>query len=267
MLLALALAGCDDWGQRFVAAPGVLPYWQVSSLWQLSPAPAGCASVNPWVSKSGKTGLGLTVELRGRDPACAPAIVEASLAVAGQRISAVPSTPGDPAPWYLPFLFDNDRLWRAGVQDARVTLLVRTEGKHTAPVSIPLRQLGVQPHNGVIELYEREAGCARVDAQLLDLGEPIVLALDLSAARPGCRVRFAGVSAKGTGDPGRLGLAPATDVWSPLPVRWVFSFHPARPLSFKDGWGGGIQLQTEDGKLHTIHLGVGPQFRLGIGGS
>jgi hypothetical protein len=269
-LLALVVAGCaaHAGSVRRSAAPTSLPYWQVSSIWRASPVgrSAGCSSLDAWVSKSGKTGLGLTVELR-KSGACSAEILEATLTVAGQPVSAVtasPSTTGDREHRYLPFLFDNDRAWRSGVQDARVTLLVRAEGTRST-VTIPLRQFALQPHSGVLTQHETEAGCARVDAEVLDFQGSIVLRLDVSAARPGCRVRFAGVSGGRTGDPGPLELGPATDVWYSLPTRWVLSFRPAHGLTFKDCCGATIHLSTEDGKIHAVPLGISREFELGSG--
>ncbi|HXU80660.1 MAG TPA: hypothetical protein VN914_04645 [Polyangia bacterium] len=259
-LLAL-LVGCDTRQWRPTLPPAHLAYWRVA---QPAARSVGCASVDAWVSKSGKAGLGLTVELRPREPACSPRLGGATLVVAGQRVSTVPVRTGAEH-HYLPFLFDNDRAWRAGVRDAHVELLLDTGGP-AITATIALHQLGLQPHDGVVGQEETQAGCARVDAEVLDLREGrVVLRLHLQSAQAGCRVRFAGISSERTARTGRLDVAPPTDRWYSLPTRWVLSFALEQAVSAKQPWGKEVLVATSDGKTHPVAVGVSRPFYFRLG--
>jgi hypothetical protein len=110
VVVALALAACGGnlrayprW--RFVDGPAA----QVD---------AGCALGRAFVRMSGKTGVGLTVELRSRGD-CLVRFARAELVLDGQRAPA--TLPAEVAlrgrslvyVW-LPFEFDNNRAWNEG---------------------------------------------------------------------------------------------------------------------------------------------------------
>lgn len=79
---------------------------------------AECAEADAWVSKSGKEGLGVTLELRGRSSKpCVVPITSARLRVGGAEYVAkqLPEPPtlrlGQHVHAYLAFAFDGDRAW------------------------------------------------------------------------------------------------------------------------------------------------------------
>jgi len=84
---------------------------------------ADCAEADAWVSKSGKEGLGVTLELRGRSSKpCAVTIASARLRVEGAEYAAkqLPDPPmlrlGQHVHAYLAFSFDGDRAWNEGAE-------------------------------------------------------------------------------------------------------------------------------------------------------
>jgi len=249
----LALIGCQTHEQPPALPPAHLPYWRVA---QPASRAVGCASLDAWVSKSGKSGLGLTVQLRPREQGCAAELSAATLIVAGQRISATAIGTGEYR--YLPFLFDNDVAWRAGVRDATVELVLHTGGP-AATTTVALQQVGLQPHHGVLEFHQTRAGCARVDGELLDLNRgAVVLRLGFEAVEPGCRVRFAGMT-PGAGRSAPA-LAPAGDVWYALPARWVLGFGPGEFVAPKSWWDRELLVATPDGQTHPIGVTVTVPF-------
>lgn len=102
---------------------------------------ADCAEVDAWVSKSGKEGVGVSLELRGRSTVpCVVTITAARLRVGGEEHVAqlLPPPPtlrlGQRVHAYLAFPFDGDRAWNAGVDGA----LTVSASQRT--VTFPLRQ-------------------------------------------------------------------------------------------------------------------------------
>lgn len=104
----------------------------------------GCGRARAWVSKSGKTGVGLTMVLENPDEAatCAVAIPSAALEVAGRRIDAsvvdvnppvgpaavVALEPCRQAFVYFAFELDNEASWNRGERDARFRVAISTNG-------------------------------------------------------------------------------------------------------------------------------------------
>ncbi|MBI2389096.1 MAG: hypothetical protein HYV09_05720 [Deltaproteobacteria bacterium] len=102
---------------------------------------ADCAEVDAWVSKSGKEGVGVTLELRGRSTApCVVTIASAKLRVGADEVAAkaLPEPPtlrlGQRVHAYLAFSFDGDRAWNAGLEGALIL------GAPQTTVTFPLRQ-------------------------------------------------------------------------------------------------------------------------------
>jgi hypothetical protein len=114
----------------------------------------GCATVEAWVSKSAKTGLGLTLgaRARGREPACTVAVEDATLYLSsGQEVrpgAALPRelTIGDGSQAegggsiYLPFAFDNNHAWNTGVRSATLRVTLRGQGEARVTWDVPLAQ-------------------------------------------------------------------------------------------------------------------------------
>ena len=138
--LALAALAC--------AATEPPRYARQYPLWQLEPPAAlpvalACARGRAWVVKSGKSGVGLTVELMGAATGpCRVVLRGARLELTGGRAirSAAPQPPA--AAWtlapcqvqrfYLPFLFDNNAAWNHGARSGRF-LLDLVVGRVPAP--------------------------------------------------------------------------------------------------------------------------------------
>jgi len=112
----------------------------------------GCANVDAWVSKSGKEGFGVTVDVRSAEEGC-PCHVELAAAAFRDAGGAVTNAPL-PAPLdagsarvhaYLPFAFDNQAVWNASLANPayrRGTLVLGIKVGPGQPetVTIPLRQ-------------------------------------------------------------------------------------------------------------------------------
>ncbi len=105
--------------------PRNYPTWELTSG---QAKVAGCADAMAWVSKSGKSGVGLTVEIRTRGP-CRVRISRAAMILADgsevegrvQEPSAKTPSPADRFV-YVAFLFDNNRAWNQGIRSGRFDL-------------------------------------------------------------------------------------------------------------------------------------------------
>src|SRR5688572_16844210 len=98
--------------------PRNYPVWQVESGGSWS---YGCVAAEAWVSKSGKEGMGLTLKLTPTGASgCYVSIGGGGFTVAGREVTAggcpldVKVPPGGPSHLYLPFFFDNQKLWNEG---------------------------------------------------------------------------------------------------------------------------------------------------------
>ena len=134
-----------------VSYPRNYPEWRLTSLLRLD---QGSLRVRGWFSKSGKEGVGLTLRLRscgeamvGRDSAARPperggaapiprvAVTRASLEVAGAGSFAaelplpVELAPGATRDLYLPFAFDNERLWNDGRRSGQLLVELVIDGR------------------------------------------------------------------------------------------------------------------------------------------
>jgi hypothetical protein len=124
------------------------PAWELTGK---GPWPVGCATVDAWVSKSGKQGVGLTLELRAATAgSCEVRVQRTSIEIAGRTIEAsqLPDAvrvDTRPRQLYLPFAFDNEASWNrkelaavltvdlsAGGQAARLQrdMIHRWDGPH-----------------------------------------------------------------------------------------------------------------------------------------
>lgn len=86
-----------------------------------------------WVSKSGKEGLGLSITAPTEFKVTSATLTTADGTVSGGLTHAT----GPDA--YIPFAFDNDRLWKRGEDLASVKLELQTPGG-SIPVELPLVQ-------------------------------------------------------------------------------------------------------------------------------
>jgi hypothetical protein len=111
---------------RFVA-------WQVQGSTELR---AGCARLQIWTSKSGKTGAGFSIALAEPAPvdeSCKVTIERAELSIAARTVeAALPPTKLRELTergTYLPFLFDNEATWNAGERQGSLRLQLRINGE------------------------------------------------------------------------------------------------------------------------------------------
>ena len=90
----------------------------------------GCARVDVWVAKSGKEGAGFFVGADAQST-CDVQVVRAELEIAG-RTYAVAELPREPVhpggKAYLPFLFDNEKLWNENQREGTLRLSLVTGG-------------------------------------------------------------------------------------------------------------------------------------------
>jgi hypothetical protein len=140
-VVACALASAATSPLR-VSYPRNYPAWVL-----LEPARAtrGASSLELWVSKSGKEGIGVTVEVQscgesgegkrnaeGRGQRLE--LLGAALAVGGQAFPAeLPAArevrAGETIHLYLPIPFDNERLWNQGQREGQLQVRLRLDGQ------------------------------------------------------------------------------------------------------------------------------------------
>jgi hypothetical protein len=126
IFLCLGLSACSLIGSD---GPAPLSQWGIHG--SVRPAGSGttsCATIEPWVIKSGAEGVAFILEARGR-AACAfaPAVVEMQLPdqVLHRELAVPPAkmTDGAVVRFYAPLPFDNRAAWNRGSRKA--TLFVR----------------------------------------------------------------------------------------------------------------------------------------------
>lgn len=111
---------------RIVRPP---PIWELTSQtrWE-----NGCARLEAWIAKSGKTGVGVALQPDLRGLACSLELRAASVRIGHQQHAAAVAMPlalGVTRPTeYLPFVFDNDRAWRRGEHRAFLVLDLEASG-------------------------------------------------------------------------------------------------------------------------------------------
>ncbi|MBX3130149.1 MAG: hypothetical protein KF718_25755 [Polyangiaceae bacterium] len=121
-------------------------------MWELEAARrvVGCMNVAAWVSKSGKQGLGVTLELAPQGEACELAILGAEVQLRdGDRVRAA-QLPGPlrltgEGHVYLPFEFDNERAWNDGKRHATLRLELSAGGERARWV-VPMEHVRHAPH-------------------------------------------------------------------------------------------------------------------------
>jgi hypothetical protein len=106
------------------------PSWRVESL---GARQVGCARFDAWIAKSGKRGVGITVELVARET-CPVRVSAAQLMVGGERVTTLrlPEArtleAGETTHAYLPFEFDNEAAWNRGVRNGQLELEIVAAG-------------------------------------------------------------------------------------------------------------------------------------------
>ncbi|HUS63317.1 MAG TPA: hypothetical protein VMZ28_02200 [Kofleriaceae bacterium] len=199
-LVALPAAGAAWWWMRQPALPGAraralrggalvavtlacaatpapryarnYPRWVVK---RGQDARAGCVIASAYPVKSGKTGLGLTVRLRGATAAgCSARVAAARLVLTDgtesvARLARAPARALDACAdenVYLPFLFDSERAWNDGVRNATVTIELEAGGaRHTWTLDVAHELDGYYRERHEPPAPEPEPDC-RADAPL-----------------------------------------------------------------------------------------------------
>jgi hypothetical protein len=139
LLLALLVAGCGDSSKsrRF-------PRWVVAPTMTQDVTWRDCAGVRAFVRKSGKQGIGVTVELRSRTD-CAVTVPRAELILDdGTRAAAkleVPPMRGRSLLYlWLPVHFDGDAAFNNGARAGTLELDLAIAGVAQQPIAVPLVQ-------------------------------------------------------------------------------------------------------------------------------
>jgi hypothetical protein len=94
----------------------------------------GCARLEVWVSKSGKEGVGVNVQVDSTGAErCHVEILSATLDVGGEKVSLATRPRAEnlgevPVIWYLPFAFDNEKAWNEERRSGTLSLDVMTSG-------------------------------------------------------------------------------------------------------------------------------------------
>lgn len=129
-------------------APHPFTAWQVSQ-GQGEGRTVGCARVDVWVAKSGKEGAGLFV---GADAAstCDVRVVRAELVIDGRTypVAELPREPVHPGgKAYLPFLFDNEKLWNENKREGTLRLTIVVGGE-PSELRLPLEHVWTNDRSG-----------------------------------------------------------------------------------------------------------------------
>jgi hypothetical protein len=151
-LLLLLLGACTD-----PMHPRTYPRWVIDTTNAADPdgGPAvqwrDCAGLRPYVRKSGKAGIGVTLEIRSRTD-CAATITRAEIvfpegAPAAATIPAVPELRGRSLRYlWMPVHFDGDTLWNRGVRRATLQVEVAIDGVAQPQIDWPVVELWTGPY-------------------------------------------------------------------------------------------------------------------------
>jgi hypothetical protein len=159
-VIAIAAYLCAATSPPRYSYPRSYPLWKLDS-GEL--APAGCAELRAWVSKSGKQGVGVTLRLSPRPgaPKCDVRVVGAGLDVGRTRVAAArlpePVTVGaGPAQHvYLPFAFDNEAAWNRGDRSGALVLQLTVDGALLPDVRVAMKHERSGAHTR-IDRYARQ---------------------------------------------------------------------------------------------------------------
>lgn len=124
------------------------PEWRLETL---GARRLGCARVEPWISKSGKEGIGLSVAARKvQSGACTVEVVSATVDIDRWKVAAERGAPvelgHDDRHLYVPFVFDNQARWNEGHRTGTLTLTLRFNGQLTETLRVSMRHVFDAPH-------------------------------------------------------------------------------------------------------------------------
>lgn len=124
------------------------PEWRLETL---GARQLGCARIEPWISKSGKEGFGLSIMARKAQAGdCRVEVVSAEAQIDGAGFAAERTAPlelgHDDRFLYVPFVFDNQAQWNAGKRTGTLTVALRFNGQVTETLRVSMRHVFDAPH-------------------------------------------------------------------------------------------------------------------------
>lgn len=129
MVLLAAGASLASMPPRY---PRNYPTWTVSAEGTRT---LRCANLDAWVSKSGKEGFGLTLRMQNlTEEPCQVTFEGATFMAEGVQIEGVLPAPITLSPFhleptYVPFAFNNEKLWNKGIQKGSLRLELQVDGQ------------------------------------------------------------------------------------------------------------------------------------------
>jgi hypothetical protein len=125
-VIAIAAVLCAATSPPRYSYPRSYPAWKITDA---TVRVTECAEIKAWVSRSGKSGVGVTVRITPRGTeACDVRVAEAALEIGGARIEAIDLPESSQAPpgaqhhLYIPFAFDNEASWNRGERTGMLIL-------------------------------------------------------------------------------------------------------------------------------------------------
>ena len=134
-MLVIAIAGAASIATSTPLKPRAYPAWQFVAGQRHTQE---CVDVYAWVSKSGKTGFGMSIELRSRGN-CMVEVATAELQLDGRTLAAADrwdaiDMKGHSLLFaYIPFEFDNNQAWNDELRDGVVQVQLTTNGNGGPP--------------------------------------------------------------------------------------------------------------------------------------
>lgn len=130
-MIGAVLAGCGGAYRNY-------PRWTID---EGTTTRTDCVEAQAFVRVSGKTGVGVAVQLKSHGD-CAVRVTRAELVIGAQRHAAevpqVTTLAGRSLVYvWLPFAFDNNRAWNDGLRSGQFELQLEANGHAGAPWIIP----------------------------------------------------------------------------------------------------------------------------------
>ncbi len=130
--------------------PRSFPIWTMTD----SAHQLGCATFEVWISKSGKTGVGVSMLASTSQPQCQVVVESINLEIAGESfageplMAAPPVRPNESIHFYSPIAFDNESHWNNGKRDAVINVQFGVDGVRS-PIRVSTSQQRKKPHDRI----------------------------------------------------------------------------------------------------------------------
>jgi len=140
LLVAVGVAGCGD-----AQHPRRYPRWTTQSA-VLEPVWRDCVGVRAFVRKSGKQGIGVTLEVRSRTD-CPLVVTRAHLDLSdgtvaeGELLPLAPLRGRSLLFLWMPVRFDGNAAWNRGTRNGTLVLELAIAGVAQQPVTFPMTTL------------------------------------------------------------------------------------------------------------------------------